>query len=326
MVGLTAFNSVLYEPNYNYKGGLPIMGFTGFRPKSATDLSVAWKTLRQDEAGEKDPCEDYNANRLVQGVLDGPFLCPGSNGYMKTIKVFNTALQIKPKVVIRPQTEEDVSAAVKLAQKYGLIVTVKNGGHNPAGFSLHQGGMVIDMKLMKRVSWAKEQGDVLSSQGGARWSDVHAVVEERSRAIVGGGCPQVGVVGLALGGGVGWLSRSRGLVSDNLLAARIVFPNGTLATVNSQNNPELLWALRGSGGSNFGVITEVLLKTFPAEKEYFAGSFCMDRHPDSLRDILVILQKMINGEFDLDKRLTMDMFMSRLPPTPENNHPEKVIA
>lgn len=319
VVGLTVFNSVLYEPQLGDGRVFPIAAYTDQKVKSAADVSIAWSNLKQAAAGGKHPCEDMNVNRLVQAVLDGAVLCPGSKGYKESVTIFNTALRVMPKIVFRPVNERDVTVAMMLAVKYGLVVTVKNGGHNPAGFSLNQGGMVVDMKHMKKVFWSNEPDNALHAQGGARWSDVHGVIKERGRSIVGGGCPQVGVTGLALGGGVGWTSRYRGLVSDNLLAARIVFPNGTLTAIDSKDNSELLWALRGGGGSNFGVVTEVVLKTFPAEKKYFAGSFCFDRHPDSFKDIIEVLQSMINGEFDLDDRLTMDLFMNRVPPTEDIN-------
>lgn len=243
-----------------------------------------------------------------------PVGCPGDEMYNTCMRVFNSALKgLRPLAVVRPRDASDIKTSLVKAAQAGLQVTVKNGGHNPAGHALNDKGMVIDMKDMNSVTWGGDSGLDIISGGGATWEQVHKVLQEKPRTIVGGGCPQVGVVGLALGGGVGWLSRSRGLVSDNVLSLKIVFPNGTLAIVDDERNSELMWALRGAGGSNFGVVTEVRLRTFPGQPEYFAGVYCYEKEPVDLRSTLELVQSVMNGDLDLDDRLTMDMFMSRVP-------------
>eukprot|EP00210_Caulerpa_lentillifera_P004507 g4300.t1 len=269
-----------------------------------------------------DPCETSIAKEQFVRHLDGRMQCHTSRSYTSQFPIFNTLLSINPKLSITPTSINDIVLALKFATKMNLTVTVRNGGHNPAGFSINEGGMVIDMAFLRRVQFLSDStdpswsdfinDDYVLSQGGALWSDVHALLKRRQLvsplSIVGGGCPSVGVVGLALGGGIGWTSRNHGLVSDNMLGVKLVFPNGTLAVITEDRNPELMWALRGAGGSNFGVVVEIIIRTFPARRQYLAGRFDIMRDPDDAEDIINLYSSQILNR-ELDRRLTVDLFL-----------------
>lgn len=287
-----------------------------------TSSSLVERTLHVEDWDEGDPCEDSPAKEYLLNQLDGRMLCHSflsSRSYTSQFPIFNRRLSVNPKLIITPTSVEDIALGLKLAKKLNLTVTVRDGGHNPAGFSLNEGGLVIDMAFLRKVEfvsessdpvWKNYEDDFIVAQGGAVWSDVHTVLKRRHPlSIVGGGCPSVGVVGLALGGGIGWSSRHRGLVSDNMLAVKLVFPNGTLAVIEEEANPELMWALRGAGGSNFGVIVEVVLRTFPAQHRYLAGQFAIMRHPSDAEDIVNLYGSQILNR-ELDHRLTIDLFFS----------------
>ena len=246
---------------------------------------TVWKEI-SIPSSLKDPCFDEEAIGYLNSHFLGPYLCPKSaESYLSRYPLFNLAISAKPKMVMMPVILNDIRLAVKLAKQQNMTVTVRNGGHNPAGFSISEGGMVIDMVYFSGVHFADEgasdecerqwvtrfPSNAIVAQGGSIWKDVHPLLEERSRSAVLGGCPTVGVVGLALGGGIGWMSRHRGLVSDNVLSVRMVLPDGKVAIVDDTNDPELMWALRGAGGSNFGVVTDLILRTYPAYPSYLAG-------------------------------------------------------
>ncbi|GMH38605.1 hypothetical protein BSKO_06489 [Bryopsis sp. KO-2023] len=319
MVGVTLLNSILYHPHLVstvQQRRSPGSNLVFLNGSSQAMNAVGTSELHLPDMGtdKSSPCNDLIARKIIQAALDGPLLCPDSKAYDEAAMVFNSALKISPGAVIRPTHEGDVLVAMQVAAKYDLVVTVKGGGHNPAGFALNEGGLVIDMKYMDKIWKEDASGSLIRAQGGANWGETYKLMREIRRSVVGGGCPTVGVAGLALGGGVGWLSRSRGLVSDNMMEVKIAFPNATMGVIDAQGYPDLLWALRGAGGSNFGVVTEVLLKTHPAEDKYFAGNFCFERNLGNFRDVLELHRDMINGKVKVDDRLTMDLFMSRIPP------------
>ena len=135
----------------------------------------------------------------------------------------------------------------------GLAIAIRSGGHNVAGYAVCDGGLMIDMSLMKDVRVAPGL-DCAFVEGGATWADVDAATTPLGRATPGGLISATGVAGLTLSGGIGWLRGSHGLSVDNLLAADLVTADGRLIHADATQNPDLFWALRGGGG-NFGVVT-----------------------------------------------------------------------
>lgn len=288
-----------------------------------------------------DPCTNKEAARFLKNHLKDEFICPTSaKEYFSEHPIFNSAVSVKPKIVVTPKNINDIAISLQLAKQQDLTVTIKDGGHNPAGFSMNQDGMVIDMAKLKGVHFVDEMKDMscqcwtlqfppnaIVAEGGTIWKDVHPKGEERNLGVIGGGCPTVGVAGLAVSGGISWISRNRGLVSENVLAYRIVLPDGQVKVVTEQSDPDLMWALGGAGGSNFGVVTDVVLQTFPLEQEsIFAGSlrlercvvsplcwkatFWMFRKVEKVAELIdLYVATVLKG--NLDRRATCDMFVGR---------------
>ena len=158
---------------------------------------------------------------------------------------------------MRPRTEDEVAAVVTDAQRFGRGLSVRGAGHDWAGRSLRDGGVVIDLEAMREVRIA---GGAALAGGGSRSGDVVAAAAEHGLNVATGTAGVVGMAGLTLGGGYGPLLGTAGLAADNLLGARVVLADGRVASTD--DDPELLWALRGGGG-NFGVVTSMRIRLHP---------------------------------------------------------------
>jgi FAD/FMN-containing dehydrogenase len=158
-------------------------------------------------------------------------------------------------VIARCRGAADVASAFDFARMHGLEVAVRGGGHNPAGHCVLDGGLVIDLSLMRTV---EVDGVARSAcaQGGATWLDFDSATQPFGLVTPGGVVGSTGVAGLTLGGGIGHLTAQHGLSSDNLVGAEVVTPDGAVIHASPDENAELLWGLRGAGG-NFGVATRL---------------------------------------------------------------------
>ncbi|MCI0351334.1 MAG: FAD-binding oxidoreductase, partial [Acidobacteriales bacterium] len=156
----------------------------------------------------------------------------------------------------------DVIAAVKFARKHGVLVSVRGAGHNVAGTSLCDDGMVIDLSGMNGVR-VDPVARVARVEGGATWTELNHELQAFDLAATGGYVGATGVSGLTLGGGLGWMVRKHGLALDNLLSADVVTADGELLVASSEQNQDLFWGLRGGGG-NFGIVTSFEFKVHPA--------------------------------------------------------------
>lgn len=189
----------------------------------------------------------------LRTALAGVVAVPGEPGYDDAVNIWNGAITKRPSVVCRCTTDADVVAALRAARSNGLEVSVRGGGHNYGGFALTDGGLMIDLTPMKTVT-VDPDARLATCGGGTTWAELDAATQQHGLAAPGGFISHTGVAGLTLGGGIGWLSRYAGLSSDNLQAATVVTADGTITRASDQDNPDLLWALRGGGG-NFGVVT-----------------------------------------------------------------------
>jgi len=196
-----------------------------------------------------------------------------------------------PPFVALPATEAQLAASLACAALAGARVALKGGGHSSGGFSSLADGGAFSVSLENlalagegggaRVAWAASPPAppfAIRASGGARWSDVYAFLDAAPaarRVAVGGLCPSVGLGGHVQGGGVGPLTRLRGLAMDSLLDARLVLANGSGAVAAAaQGGPELLFALRGGGGASWGAVTEFTLATHPAAAAYTYTRAC----------------------------------------------------
>jgi len=207
---------------------------------------------------------------------------PGDDGYEAARKVWNGNIDRSPGLIARCAGPADVIQAVNFARSHNLLVAVRGGAHNAAGHGTCDGGLVIDLSLMKgiRVDPARRTAQV---QGGALWADVDHETLAFGLATTGGTVSNTGVAGLTLGGGEGWLMGEHGLTCDNLLSADIVTADGRFLHASAKENEDLFWGLRGGGG-NFGAVTSFEFQLHPVEPLVLGG---MVLHPlERARDVL----------------------------------------
>jgi FAD/FMN-containing dehydrogenase len=196
--------------------------------------------------------------------LHGAVLVPSDAGFDMARRCFNALVDRWPAVIVRCLSPGDVARAFDFARAHALEVAVRGGGHNPAGHCVCEDGLVIDLSLMRGVD---VNGDARTAcaGGGARWLDFDAATQRLGLVTPGGVVGSTGVAGLTLGGGIGHLTAQLGLTCDNLVGAELVTPGGTVVSASSDENPELLWGLRGGGG-NFGVATRLELRLRPLRR------------------------------------------------------------
>ena len=193
----------------------------------------------------------------------GAVIAPADAGYDQARRSFNALVDRRPAAIVRCFGPSDVATAFDFARVQGLEVAVRGGGHNPAGHCVLDGGLVIDLSLMRRV---EVDGDsrIALSQGGATWLDFDSATQAFGLVTPGGVVGSTGVAGLTFGGGIGHLTAQHGLTCDNLVAAEVVTPEGSVVRAGADDDAELLWGLRGGGG-NFGVATRLEFRLHPLE-------------------------------------------------------------
>ena len=197
----------------------------------------------------------------LSAAIAGDVLVPGGDGYEEARRPAIARFDdIAPRALVRCSGADDVAAALALARSAGVPVAIRSGGHCFAGRSSTD-GVVIDVSPMNSVSL---DGEVAAVGAGARLGDVYDALAAQGRTIAAGCGPDVGIAGLALGGGLGILGRSHGLTADQLLEARVVLADGRVVEADEQHEPDLFWALRGAGGGQFGAVTSLRLRTLPA--------------------------------------------------------------
>lgn len=185
--------------------------------------------------------------------LRGLLLRPGDDGYDAARQVWNAMIDRQPALITRCTGTADVIAAVQFASAHDLLVSVRGGGHNIAGSGVCDGGLMIDLSLMRGVR-VDPNARTARVQGGATWGDLDHETQAFGLATPGGVISTTGIAGLTLGGGMGWLSRRYGLSVDNLRAVDVVTADGELVTASDHEQPDLFWGIRGGGG-NFGIVT-----------------------------------------------------------------------
>jgi FAD/FMN-containing dehydrogenase len=200
----------------------------------------------------------------LRASLAGAVLTPGAEAYDEARVCFNALIDRRPAVIARCLDAADVATALDFGRSNGLEIAVRGGGHNPAGHCVCDGGLVVDLTLMRAVEVDPDAG-IARSDGGATWLDFDTATQAFGLVTPGGVVGSTGVAGLTLGGGIGHLTAQFGLTCDNLVAAEIVTPDGGVVRASAADEPELLWGLRGAGG-NFGVATRLEFRLHPVER------------------------------------------------------------
>jgi FAD/FMN-containing dehydrogenase len=200
---------------------------------------------------------------ILRAELAGHVLAPGDRGYDAARRVFLGGFDRRPAAIVRPVDRGDVAHAVSLARATGLELAVRGGGHSYAGYGTSEGGIVLDLADLAGLEIdARER--VAHAEGGLTAGDITAAAAPYGLAPAFGDTSSVGIGGLTLGGGIGYLVRKHGLTIDQLLGAEIVTADGRVLEVDADNHPDLFWAIRGGGG-NFGVVTRFDYRLHPVD-------------------------------------------------------------
>jgi FAD/FMN-containing dehydrogenase len=212
----------------------------------------------------------------------GEVIEPGSAEYDPTRAVFNGMFDRKPATILRPAGTADLIRSIGLARLSGLPLAIRGGGHSVAGFSMCDGGIVIDTRAMKGIR-VDPNKRTARAQAGVNWGEFDQETQAFGLGTTGGRVTTTGVVGFTLGSGSGWLERKHGFAADNLISADIVTAEGEVVTATEDENAELLWGLRGGGG-NFGVVTELEFRLHEVGPIVYGGLAAFD--PDQSHEVI----------------------------------------
>jgi FAD/FMN-containing dehydrogenase len=205
----------------------------------------------------------------LRSTFRGPIVARGDPDYEDVRRIWNAAIDKRPALFARCTGTSDVIAAVRFAYEQGAEIAVRSGGHNVAGTALSDGGLVIDLQLMKGMR-VDPQRRTLFAQPGVRLGEVDHETQGFGLALVSGINSETGLAGLTLGGGIGWQMRKHGLTIDHLVSADVVTADGELLRASAEQDPDLFWAIRGGGG-NFGIVTAFDFNLVPLGPTVYGG-------------------------------------------------------
>jgi FAD/FMN-containing dehydrogenase len=207
----------------------------------------------------------HELRELIQGAV----FEPGDVGYVDACTLFNAVIERRPAMVVRPTSAADVAEAIRFARRHDLPLAVRSGGHSAAGWSLCDGGVVLDMRSIDTIN-VDPEARTAKVGGGCMTGAVDRACQAHGLATVTGRVSTTGIAGFTLGGGSGMLERRFGFAVDNLLAVDMVTADGALITADHETHSDLFWALRGGGG-NFGVVTSLTFQLHPIEPVVTGG-------------------------------------------------------
>jgi FAD/FMN-containing dehydrogenase len=185
--------------------------------------------------------------------FSGVLLRPDQSGYDEVRRVHNGMIDRRPALIAGCVGNADIVDAVNFARTQGLELAVRGGGHNVAGRAVCEGGLMLDLSLMKGIH-VDPVRRTACAQGGVTWREFNRETQAHGLATTGGVISTTGIAGLTLGGGLGWLMAKHGLAMDNLLSAEVVTASGDIVRASNDENADLFWGLKGGGG-NFGAVS-----------------------------------------------------------------------
>lgn len=208
--------------------------------------------------------QQYTYDRAVEkltSIVRGDVILPGDAAYEAERKVWNGLANYYPAAIVRCVDVEDVRLAVNFAREQGMTLSVRSGGHSIVGHSTNDGGLVIDLANLKKIT-IDPVNQMARLEPGLTWGEVANTLQPFGLAMTAGDVASVGVGGLLLGGGIGWMVRAYGLSIDRLRSVELVTADGQLLRASADEHPELFWGLRGGGG-NFGIATAFEVNLHP---------------------------------------------------------------
>ncbi len=252
-----------------------------------------------------DPATPLDIADFAAGLV-GSVIRPGDEAYETARLVHNRVVDRHPSLIVKAASAADVARTVVFARDAGLELAIRGGSHSLAGFGTTEGGVVLDLSDMKglhidperRLAWA---------QAGLTAGEYTAAAGAHGLATPFGDTGSVGLAGLTLGGGIGWLVRKYGLAIDALVSVEIVTADGRVITASEQEHPDLFWAVRGGGG-NFGVVTRFQFRLYPVGM-IFGGALFMPPTREVLRSLGPIAASAPEG-------LSTISFLMAAPPAP----------
>jgi FAD/FMN-containing dehydrogenase len=204
---------------------------------------------------------DGNRLKPLAAAFSGALLRPGDHGYEEARRIHNGLIDKRPALIARCGGTADIVDALGFARENGFEISVRGGGHNVGGRAVTDGGVMIDLSLMKGIH-VDPRARTVRAQGGVTWREFNRETAIHGLATTGGVISTTGIAGLTLGGGLGWLLGTHGLAADNLLSVELVTAAGKVLTVSATEHPDLFWAVRGGGG-NFGVASSFEFRLHP---------------------------------------------------------------
>lgn len=247
----------------------------------------------------------------LRAQLGGALATPSDPGYDALRASWNLTFDQRPDLVVEAASADDVVAALAFAHRHDLPVAVQSTGHGAAVAS--DGGLLVRTGRLRAVT-ADPAAKIARIDAGARWTDVLPVTAPHGLTPLLGFNPHVGVVGYALGGGLGWLGRRHGLATDSIAALDVVLPDATRVRVTAESETELYWALRGGAGG-IGVVVAIELRLVEAP-ELFGG---MILYPgERAAEVIDAYGAWIDG---LTEDVTSSVAVMRIPPLPEVPEP-----
>jgi FAD/FMN-containing dehydrogenase len=241
--------------------------------------------------------------------IDGTVLRPGDEGWDEAVLIWNGMVAKAPALVVQPDSVRDVAASVKFARDHGVLLGVKGGGHNIAGTAIADGGLTLDMSRMRDVQ-VDPDAKLVHVGPGCLLQDVDRATQEHGLATVLGFISEVGVGGLTLGGGLGYLTRRFGWTVDNLQEVEIVTADGETRIASRDENADLFWALRGGGG-NFGVVTRFTFRLHEVGPMVYGGLIAW---PFDRADEILAAYRMLTAK--APRELSVWLVLMRAPAAP----------
>jgi FAD/FMN-containing dehydrogenase len=247
----------------------------------------------------------------LASALRGELILPGDPGYDAARAVYNAMIDKRPAAIVRCQDTVDVVACVRFAREHDVTIAVRGGGHNASGLGVWDDALVVDLSAMRGTT-VDPRARTVRVDAGCTWADVDHATVGFGMATPSGFIASTGVAGLALGGGIGYLSRRFGLSVDNLLSADVVLADGSFVTADEKSHPDLFWALRGGGG-NFGIVTSF---TFRCHEIGEAGTIIGGPVLYDLADVGAVMRWYRELLPSLPKELSGWIALLTVPPAP----------
>jgi hypothetical protein len=231
------------------------------RSKKGVFFMLEQEHARQSSEGITTTVLEQPGIEALKASLRGELFQPGEEGYEAARTTYNAMIDRHPALIVRCAGVSDVITAVQFARSRNLLVAIRGGGHNVAGRAICDGGLVIDLSLMKGIH-VDPAHRIARAEPGVTWSEFDRETQAFGLATTGGTVSSTGIAGLTLGGGIGWPMRTCGLACDNLVSVDLVTAQGRLLTASTTENPDLFWGMRGAG-ANFGVVTSFEYRLHP---------------------------------------------------------------